>query len=195
MNKVINVVRQADWRLVMLGYLSFLSMMLITVLFARVIHDIATYPLNPNLTLTMNLPAIPAKPDPHDLTGRQILSTDLITCGEDSDSVLTWVNESDQTIYIVQAQVWMGMYKGSISDFAVWVQRESSEDRGSTLMHSNWDHYTDPVGPDHYIQMDYSPHYISVKPGEGLALHSFCSNLEDSNAVGHATLTIWWFTQ
>jgi hypothetical protein len=170
----------------MLGYLSFLFIMLITVLFARIIHAVATYPLS--------LAALEATPDPHDLTGRQILSTDLITCGEDSDSVMTWVNESDQTIYITKAQVWMGMYKGSISDFAVWVQRDGKYGaRSSTLIHSNWDHYTDPVSPDHYIQMDYSPHYTSVEPGEVLALHSFCSNLEDSNAVGHATLTIWYY--
>jgi len=116
--------------------------------------------------------------------GKDVFNTKPFQCGEQFHT--QWVNDIGD-IKIYNAQLWMGMYEGNVSDLGYQVHRVSDS---SLLYRGNWDHYENPVGIDGQIHMmEFSPNYFSLSKGDALELWYKCNS-----GTGHIIVTIW-FTQ
>lgn len=119
-----------------------------------------------------------------DLFGLDVFNTKPFECGEQFHT--QWVNEiGDLRIY--QAQLWMGMYPGNVSDFGYQVHRVSDS---SLLYRGNWDHYADPTGVDGQLHLlNFTPNYFFLAKGDALELWYKCQNAGD---IGHIIVTVWF---
>lgn len=119
-----------------------------------------------------------------DLYGMDVFNTAPFSCGEQYHT--QWVNDRGN-IQIYQAQLWLGMYVGNVSDFGYQVHRVSDS---SLMYRGNWDHYADPTGLDGQLHMlNFTPNYFYLANGDALELWYKCQN---TGHVGHAILTIWY---
>lgn len=127
-------------------------------------------------------------PDGGGLYGRQVMATGPFVC-DGERRVAEWVNESERPLKVRMAEIWLGMHRGSVADFWVWL----SLDDGNVLGHTNWDHYRDPVAP-HYLRYGYAPDYVAVLPGQAVQLAYGCEAIGEfeSAAVGDVAVTLWW---
>ncbi len=122
---------------------------------------------------------------PSGVYGKDVFNTKPFKCGEQFHT--QWVNDIGN-IRIYNAQLWIGMYDGNVSDLSYQVHRVSDS---SLLYRGNWDHYENPVGIDGQLHMmDFAPNYFSLSKGDTLELWYKCSN----EGTGHIIVTLW-FTQ
>lgn len=143
----------------------------------------------PILTLLFGLtaPAIAAQ----DLKSMQVLDSGPFLCTAASASK-TWTNASANTLYVRQAQVWMGMSGGGKADYPVNVKRISDN---SFLAITGWDHYAEPTGL-HQLTMLYEPDYMAIAPGDGLILTYDCNaTAPQPNLMGQVSVQLWWTEQ
>ena len=123
-------------------------------------------------------------PAGQDLYGLDVFNTGPFECGEQFHT--QWVNDRGD-IRIYNAQLWMGMYRGNISDLGYQVHRVSDS---SLLYRGNWDHYAEPTGIDSQLHMmDLAPNYLELRQGDALELWYMCQTPGD---VGHVIVTIWY---
>jgi len=90
-----------------------------------------------------------------------------------------------------RAQMWLGMGGGTVADFGFALER----DRDHTFFfRGNWDHYADPHGiNDQLIDMDFSPDYILLLPGDELKIYYQCQNFGSAPGTGHVIVNLWMF--
>jgi hypothetical protein len=128
-----------------------------------------------------------------DLKSMQVLDSGPFLCSAASGSV-TWINGSANTMYVRQAQVWMGMSTAGKGDYPVNVKRISDN---SFLAITGWDHYAEPTGL-HQLTMHYQPDYMAIAPGDGLILTYDCTKAAGTtqpNLLGHVSVQLWWTDQ
>jgi hypothetical protein len=125
-----------------------------------------------------------------DLKSMQVLDSGPFLCSGPSAST-TWINNSATTMYVRQAQVWMGMSTAGKGDYPVNVKRISDN---SFLAITGWDHYAEPTGL-HQLTMNYAPDYMAIAPGDGLILTYDCTKAAGTtqpNLLGHVSVQLWW---
>lgn len=136
------------------------------------------------LLLAFLLLAASPAPTGSDLFGLDVFNTGAFECGEQHHT--QWVNDIGN-VRVYQAQLWLGMYPGNVSDFSYQVHRVSD---GSLLYRGNWDHYRDPTGLDGQLHlMNFTPNYFYLAQGDALEIWYKCQNVGD---VGHVIVTIWF---
>lgn len=81
-----------------------------------------------------------------------------------------WINQLSKTIRVTKSYLWTGMEMGGNGDVHVELRRDSD---GSILHILQWDHYADPVAPNHGAFLDYSPNYFEIDNGGTLSLVYF----------------------
>lgn len=120
------------------------------------------------------------------LYGQQVMATGPFVCdGQQHEA--NWVNESGRTLRVRQAEMWLGMYRGGVADFWVWLSAPGA----GTMGHTNWDHYADPTGL-HNLRYVYAPDYVEILPGAAVTLGYGCDDVGESGAVGDVAVTLWW---
>lgn len=106
----------------------------------------------------------------------------------------TWRKETfpnSGLVIVRRAQLWLGMGGGTVADFGFALER----DRDHTfLFRGNWDHYRDPAGiNDQLVDMDFSPDYILLLPGDSLTIYYQCQNFGSTPGTGHVIVNLWMF--
>ena len=99
----------------------------------------------------------------------------------------SWTNTTQHTLYIKQADMWMGMTKGALADMYGNLYRMSD---WSFVIGMGWDHYKDPVAPVHQL-MNFAPDSMVLAPGDSLYLISGCVPFKSRINYLH-TVTVWW---
>jgi hypothetical protein len=90
-----------------------------------------------------------------------------------------------------KGQLWMGMNGGTIADLGFMVVRDRDE---TFLFRGNWDHYAEPTGiQDQIVDMDFTPDYVLLFPGETITLYYHCLSLGKSLGAGHVIVNLWFF--
>lgn len=124
------------------------------------------------------------------LRSTEIFNTSGFACTREKKyRMLTW--ENDRFRVIRKGQLWMGMITGSVSDLGFALERDSDN---TFLFRGNWDHYHEPSGiNDQVVDMDFSPDYIFLAPGDSLSLYYHCQDVGDTNGEGNIIVNIWSF--
>jgi hypothetical protein len=124
------------------------------------------------------------------LRSQEIFNTGAYACTREK-AILTedWVNNRLRVVR--KGQLWMGMYVGTIADLGFAVQRNRDK---TFLFRGNYDHYGDPIGiNDQIVDMDFSPDYILLLPGDRLTLYYHCQDLGEKEGAGHIIVNLWSF--
>jgi len=124
-----------------------------------------------------------------ELYGQPIIHTGPFFCAHQQRE-LRWTNESDATLNVTRVQVWMGMDKDNISDYYATVLRESDN---CLMACVNDDHYANRTSIEgNNLKENYSPHWISIPPGETILLIYGCTNIA-GDPCANIIVSAWWF--
>jgi hypothetical protein len=124
------------------------------------------------------------------LHSREIFNTGAFACTRQKVlQTQTW-HVTVPTL-VRKGQLWMGMNGGTIADFGFMLVR----DRDNTfLFRGNWDHYAEPSGiNDQIMDMDLSPDYILLLPGDNVTLYYHCQSFGLTLGAGHVIVNLWMF--
>jgi hypothetical protein len=127
---------------------------------------------------------------PMPLRSLEVFNTGAFECTREKTPRYTyWTNNKIRLVR--KGQLWMGMNGGTVADFGFAVRRERDK---TMLFRGNWDHYAEPTGiNDQIVDMDFSPDYILLLPGDKLALFHHCQSFGETPGAGHVIVTLWYF--
>ena len=108
------------------------------------------------------LPAYDGKP--HDRKGQMIFELNNIEA-DGLDRVLLWENTSGHAINIIGYSAFIGISIGGVCDTAFYVLRVRDN---SWVAWFEWDHYADPVAPNHSKVVDFGNYPVFLGEGERL---------------------------
>lgn len=123
------------------------------------------------------------------LSSKEIFNTGAFACTREKQLRTTeWT--APYPMIVRKGQLWMGMYTNSIADLGFMVVKENK----TFLFRGNYDHYAEPTGiNDQIVDMDFSPDYIFLRPGEELTLYYHCQDLTEKEGAGHVIVNLWSF--
>jgi hypothetical protein len=124
------------------------------------------------------------------LSSKEVFNTGAFDCTREKElQTLTWENKTPRIIR--KGQLWMGMSGGTIADLGFMVVRDRDQ---TFLFRGNWDHYAEPSGiNDQIVDMDFSPDYVLLLPGETLTLYYHCQSFGEHLGQGHVIVNLWSF--
>lgn len=117
------------------------------------------------LLLALVVSAAPAA----EVYSQWVADTGAYRCGARGDA--HWINYGP-SIKLKQITLWMGMSAGGRSDYRAILYRLSD---WQTLAHVGWDHYADPVAPNHAVTVDLGADWVTIVTGDGVWLYSDCT--------------------
>lgn len=99
-----------------------------------------------------------------------------------------WRNTTSRPVRILSTYLWTGVNMGGKMDTHVEVRRDRD---GTYLNLLAWDHYADPVAPNHGRMMTYAPGHLLLEPDETITIAYF-SNPAGPAVPAHHVCTIWF---
>ena len=125
------------------------------------------------------------------LTGKKVFDSGPIYC-DGLTRNLWWKNHYGD-IYIRKTAVWTGARMGFLGDMVCDFYNQGSAIRrnDSLIGFIWWDHYGDPVAPDHQKVFDLTPDWSYLKNGDYLRLTFDTSR--DTRFRQHHKAAIWFY--
>ncbi len=133
-------------------------------------------------------PLMPARQDPSDLLGTNIINTGPFAADGKVKRV-DWKNTSGKTIQIVKSRLWLGCDGGLVCDACADLVRDTDNALVATMQA---DHYKDESHGAAIESFDFAPYYVTLAPGEQLILLCWGNDYKGGRGHVHFAAFVWF---